>query len=183
MPNISWSTDLVAFTHDPAQTILSTSYSVVSLLSNTRFTTTRPVSTIEQYGPLYWVAGENTPVGQYVFKAAVYNASSPVPVTVAFDGVIPGTRANLTILTGASATASNTPDHISGAVVANSTILEAGDTGFVFELPDLSVAVLATFPSNSPDSTYAGELVKSGFGGYSGCSLGRGVVEGWGNGC
>jgi len=183
VPNISWSTDLVMFTHNSAQNILSTSYHVIELLSNTRFTTTRPVSTIENFGPLYYVAGENTPVGQHVFKAAVYNATGNVPVTVQFDNVAPGTRANLTVLTGAGPTASNTLNSITGAVVSTSTIVTSGDAGFVFELPDLSVAVLATFASNSPDSTYATELLKSGFGGYTGCSLGREVSQGWGNGC
>jgi len=181
-PNISWSTDLVYFTHNTSQDVLTTSYHVIDLLSNTRFTTTRPVSTIENFGPLYYVAGENTPVNQYVFKAAVYNSSANVPVTVQFDGVAAGTRANLTVLTGTGPLAANYVD-APEAVVSNSMILTSTDAGFVFELPDLSVALLATFPSNSPDSTYATELVKSGFGGYTGCSLGRSVVKGWGNGC
>lgn len=183
VPNISWSTDMVSFTHNTSQDILSTSWHVTNLLSNTRFTTTRPVSSIENFGPLYYVAGENTPVGQYVFKAAVYNSTGNVPVTVAFDSVPAGTKANLTVLRGANPTAANTPAHREGAVISTTTMLTSGDSGFVFELPDLSVAVLATFASNSPDSTYATELVKSGFGGYTGCSLGRGIVKGWGNGC
>ena len=178
----AWSVDLVGFTSDPAVGVKSTSYHTIDLLSGTRFTTTRSVSTIEQAGPLYWVAGENTPTGQQVFKAAVYNSTGNVPVTVQFDGLAAGVQANLTILTGTGATASNVLGQPE-AVITNITMLTSTAAGFSFSLPDLSVAVLSTFPSNSPDSTYATELVKSGFGGYTGCSLGRSIVPSWGNGC
>lgn len=104
-------------------------------------------------------------------------------MTVRFEGLSSGVKANLTILTGASATAGNVVGGVD-VVSANTTIFESDENGgYSFSLPDLSVAVLSTFPSNSPDSTFASESTKSGFGGYTGCSLGRGIVEGWGNGC
>jgi alpha-N-arabinofuranosidase len=179
---IAWDVDMVGFTANTTNLVRSTSHRVLDLLSGTRFTTTRPVSTIEEVGPLYWVAGANIPTNQLVFKAAVYNSTGPVPVTVQFEGLSSGASANLTILTGTDPYASNGYDQPE-VVITNSTMLKSTDAGFSFELPNLSVAVLSTFPNNSPDSTFATELTKSGYGGYTGCSLGRPVVSSWGNGC
>lgn len=181
-PIPNWSVDLIEYTAASNSDVRSTSYHMVDLFSGTRMTTTRPVDTIENSGPLYWVAGENTPVGMYIFKAAVYNSTGDVPVTVQFEGLGAGVQANLTVLTGISAYAANGVG-LPEAVITNVTTLTSTDSGFTFTLPDLSVALLATFPNNA-QSTFEDWLTGfSGIGGYGGCKNGRTIVPSWGNGC
>jgi len=128
---------------------------MLSLFSNTRMTTTRPVRTAVQSGPLYWVAGENEGTGARIAKFAVYNSTSTgdqptpyangiIPVQMAFEGVAQGGRANLTVLTAPSWDAFNEAGK-SDVVQSTVTTITAGSGGvFGFELPDLSVALLET---------------------------------------
>lgn len=83
-------------------------------------------------------------------KAAVYNSTAAVPVTVSFEGVQKGSSASLTVLTQkpevdiANGLAKNV---LGGIDVVQTTVEEvkANEEGsFEFELPNLSVAVLAT---------------------------------------
>lgn len=162
-----WSPDLISFTADPGQTVRSSSYQVERLLSETRFTETRPVNSNDSFGPAYWVAGQNTNTGSYILKTAVYNGTSDFPMQVIIDSVQPGTQANLTVLTA--------PDGLAYAsigsdpMVRNTTTLVAGDGGlFNFTLPGLSVSVLET---QSKDGM-GGPASKAGNGGYGGCKNG-----------
>lgn len=143
--NLQWWPDLISFTADPDQTVLSTSYAVVKLFSNNRFSETLPVSVAgnETYGPAYWVAGFDQPSNEYVFKAAVYNASGEVPFNVAFESLPSGREAELTVLTAESIYAMNV---LNGPEVVrtNITRLAYGRSGFEFVLPDYSVGVLKT---------------------------------------
>ena len=85
-----------------------------------------------------------------IFKAAVVNSTSEVPVTVAFEGVLGGTRANLTWLTQSAD--AGLPDGLAQNVLDGPDVvatqtkeLRADSSGkFSFSLPNLSVAVLAT---------------------------------------
>lgn len=92
---------------------------------------------------MYWVAGRGTAPGSGVFKAAVYNSTSDVPVTVQFEGCN-ALFAELTVLSAHDPNASNYPG---GPEVVNTEItwVTAKSQGlFEFSLPNLSVAVLKT---------------------------------------
>ncbi|KAH8648281.1 putative alpha-N-arabinofuranosidase A [Tricladium varicosporioides] len=141
-----WTPDLISFTADPSQTVLSTSYAVIELFSNNRHNTTVPVTSDSAYGPAYWVAGVSDP-GVYTFKAAIYNATENVPFNLQFEGVGQGERAVLTVL--------NAPDGLSAATLEDGKVknpvtkkvteLTAGTDGsFTFELENYAVAVLTT---------------------------------------
>lgn len=150
-----WAPDLISFTADPGQDVRSTSYQLVELFSNTRSTETRAVQADSSNGPAYWAAGENTYTGSYIVKAAVYNSSGDVPMTVAVEGLRAGTRANLTVLTAPAADSyasiGNNP------VQTTISMVTAGQGGsFSFSLPGLSIALLAT-EGKSPAKGHSGE--------------------------
>jgi len=146
MNSYEWSPDLISFTADPAQTVLSTSYYAIQLLSNARYNATVPVTSDTAFGPAYWVAGVSAP-GQYTFKTAIYNATSAVPFNIAFEGLSAGAKGKLTVLTA--------PDGLSSNKLVNGTVVDvvqkkvtgltANSAGaFSFELENYSLAVLTT---------------------------------------
>lgn len=107
-------------------------------------TNTLPTKSSDKYGPLYYVAGLDNSTNSHIFKAAVYNSTADVPVSLTFDGVKAGTAAELTVLTASDALAMN---EVGGANQVKSKVstLRAGKEGvFKFSLPNLSVAVLKT---------------------------------------
>lgn len=107
-------------------------------------TNTLPTTWDGTYGPLYYVAGLNNQTNSHIFKAAVYNSTADVPVSLTFAGVGRGMTADLTILTAPDATSMN---EVGGSNIVNSqtTTIKAGKQGeFSFQLPNLSVAVLST---------------------------------------
>ena len=101
----------------------------------------------EGEAPLYYVAGTSDK-GAAVFKAAVYNATQPVPVSVRFEGIDraagPGSTATLTVLTGPeNPYGFNDPFTRVNVVKETKKSLAAGEGGiFEFNLPPLSVALL-----------------------------------------
>lgn len=139
-----WAPDLISFTADQTQTVLSTSYEVLRLLGNSAFTSTLPATTAagDAFGPAYWVAGEDNATSTYYVKAAVYNSTADVPFNVTFEGVSGGASATLTVLTAPDGYSYN---NIGTEVVATttSTLTAGADGAFSFSLPNLSVAVLA----------------------------------------
>jgi alpha-N-arabinofuranosidase len=139
--------DLISFTANPADTTPSVSYPIIQLLAAHRITHTLPVTSTDSFGPAYWVAGRGSSEGSHILKAAVYNSTGDVPVSVSFEGGNgkKGDRAQLTVLTAPDGPwAHNTPEN-KGAVKTTVTTLKAGRGGvFEFSLPDLSVAVLVT---------------------------------------
>jgi alpha-L-arabinofuranosidase len=146
----TWSPDLITFSADPAQTVLSTSYHVVKLFSSNVITKTLPAPSSAGFGPSYWVAGEGERHGSYIFKAAIYNSTMDVPVTLSFEGLKRSAKASLTVLTqkanagvpnGLAQNVFGGPDMVQTTV----KVVEANHDGvFAFSLPNLSVAVLAT---------------------------------------
>lgn len=70
-----------------------------------------------------------------------------MPVSVSFEGVEPGTRAQLILLTGPEDPyAYNDPWSGVNVVETTNKLLEANAEGaFEFEMPELSVAVLDTY--------------------------------------
>ena len=107
-------------------------------------------------GPLYYVAGTSaSKPSTRIFKAAVYNSTAPVPVSIRFENPKGGggggkgkekARAKLTVLTGPKDPYGvNDPFTRVNVVKETKTDLVAGDDGaFTFSLPELSVAVLET---------------------------------------
>lgn len=135
-----WSPGFVRFNADPANTILTTTYQAFKLLSTTRYEETLPVDhSAGDFGPAYWVAGKG---GQHqrVLKAAVYNSTSPVSFKVRFDGVQPGSKANLTVLTASDPFAAVSISQ--NSVVSTTQQLHCGRESFSFTLPDRSIALL-----------------------------------------
>lgn len=113
---------------------------MIELMSAHRISTTLPVAA-PSFGPAYYVAGYANASDSYILKTAVYNATSPVAMSVTFDGVNAGAEATLTTLTAGNATAYNNVG--SDVVKKEVTALTAGSGGvFEFELADLSVSVL-----------------------------------------
>lgn len=132
-----WVPDLISYTADPSQDVLSTSHHMIALLSGTRMTETLPAP--GEFDPVYWVAGRNNNTGSYILKAAVYNSTGDVPMTVNFPS---GSSANLTILTAPDGNSYN--DIGSDIVSTNTTTITGNDGTFSFSLPNLSIAVLET---------------------------------------
>jgi alpha-N-arabinofuranosidase len=97
------------------------------------------------FGPLYYVAGTSDK-GTGIFKAAVYNTTEDVPVSLRFEGSPKGATATLTVLTGPeNPYGYNDPFTHVNVVKETTSIVTAGADGtFQFSLPQLSVAVLET---------------------------------------
>lgn len=96
------------------------------------------------FGPAYWAAGVDNSTNAYILKAAVYNATTMVPMSVSFDGVDSGATAQLTVLTASSATSQN---EFGGSNVVDTSVstVTAGTGGaFSFNLPNYSIALLVT---------------------------------------
>ena len=138
--SIQWQPDMISFDADPDQTALSTSWHVISLLSNNRIAQTLPITGAE-YDPAFYVAGTSASGGR-LFKAAVYNSTGNVDMNIKFDGIAGGTSATLTTLTAPSGFSMDAVDGPN--VVKTSTFhFTANSAGtFHFTLPNLSVAVL-----------------------------------------
>ncbi|KAH2328708.1 hypothetical protein KXW30_005350 [Aspergillus fumigatus] len=144
LDNYEWSPTFLVFNSDPDQTARSTSWHVYDLFSHTHMTNTLPTKSSDKYGPLYYVAGVDNSTNSHIFKAAVYNSTADVPVSLTFDGVKAGTAAELTLLTAPDPVSMN---EVGGANQVHSKVstLRAGKQGvFEFSLPNLSVAVLKT---------------------------------------
>jgi alpha-N-arabinofuranosidase len=149
-----WAITLLQFSADPKMTTKAVTWYCWSLFAHSPISHTLPTTSNSSYGPLYWMAGRDEARNDaLVWKGAVYNTtnSSTVPVSVHFQGVTPGTKASLTVLTNS---ARNTTlgdysynDPFTGVNIVNTATSEvsAGAGGaFEFVLPELSVAVLDT---------------------------------------
>lgn len=142
-----WAVTIVQFAADPAMTTRSTSWYVWELFAAHPLTHTLP--TKGDFDPVFYVAGTNADKGSLIWKGAVYNTtdSADVPVSVSFDGVKPGTKAALTVLTNEAGDpfAYNDPHTGVNIVDSETRIIKADKHGaFKFSLPELSVAVLDT---------------------------------------
>ena len=96
--------------------------------------------------------------GALVWKGAVYNTTdnASVPITVHFEGVKAGTKAQLTYLTNSVGDPYAYNDPRTGIQIVDTTTKEliAGANGaFEFSLPQLSVAVLDTEGAAGNSST------------------------------
>jgi alpha-N-arabinofuranosidase len=145
-----WPITLLQYTADSKQTTKAVTWYCWSLFAHHPITHTLPASSNSSLGPVYWGAGkDDNRNGALVAKLATYNTTdgNPVPVSVHFQGVTPGTKAQLTLLTnpGGDPYGYNDPRTGVNIVDTKTSILEAGVSGtFEFSMPQLSVAVLDT---------------------------------------
>ncbi|KAK8121262.1 alpha-L-arabinofuranosidase [Apiospora kogelbergensis] len=140
-----WSAVMIQFAADPAKTTLSTSWYLWELFAGHLMTHTLPASA--DFNPLYYVTGKNEEKGSYLFKGAVFNATTDeVPVSVVFEGLKPGTEAELTVLSGPEDPYGFNDPFTGVNVVKTAKTKVVSDTEgkFTFSLPDLSIAVLET---------------------------------------
>ena len=114
------------------------------LFSHNSFTHTLPTTSNSSFGPLYYVAGVDNTSNSHIFKAAVYNSTADVPVSLTFDGVKAGTSASLTVLTAADPLGMNEVGAANIVDKKTSTVTAGVNGVFDFSLPNLSVAVLKT---------------------------------------
>jgi alpha-N-arabinofuranosidase len=147
MDRWQWPVTIVHFAADPALTTRSTSWYVWELFAAHPMTHTLPAE--GDLGPIYYVSGKNEDKGSLIWKGAAYNTtdSEPETVTLAFDGVEAGTQAALTVLFNADADPWAYNDPFTGVNVVDSktSVVTADEDGlFVFDMPNLSVAVLDT---------------------------------------
>lgn len=133
--------DLITFSADPAQDVLSTSYHGIKLFSSTRLTTVLPITSDTGFGPAYWVSGINNATSQYILKAAIYNATSAVQFNVEFGQT--STTANLTVLTAPDPYSTFTFNGTNPVIETVSTLV-AVDGVFSFELQNYAMAILTT---------------------------------------
>jgi alpha-N-arabinofuranosidase len=145
-----WPITLIQFDADPKRTTKAVTWYCWSLFAHHPISHTLPTTSNSSYGPLYWGAGmDENRNGAMVWKGAVYNTTdnSSLPVSVQFQGVVPGTVANLTVLTNSVGDPYMYNDPFTGVniVHTNISLVTAGSDGaFHFSLPQLSVAVLDT---------------------------------------
>jgi alpha-N-arabinofuranosidase len=145
-----WPITLIQFDADPKRTTKAVTWYCWSLFAHHPISHTLPTVSNSSYGPLYWGAGyDENRNGAMVWKGAVYNTTdnSSLPVSVQFQGVAPGTQANLTVLTNSVGDPYMYNDPFTGVNIVHTDIslVTAGSDGaFRFSLPQLSVAVLDT---------------------------------------
>ncbi|KAF4553728.1 Alpha-L-arabinofuranosidase C-terminal domain-containing protein 2 [Elsinoe fawcettii] len=151
-----WPITLIQYTADSNQTTRAVTWYCWSLFAHHPITHTLPTTSNSSYGPVYWGAGKDENRNDaLVWKGAVYNTTdgADVPVSVQFEGVAAGAKANLTILTNSVGDPYRYNDPFTGVnIVATATTeVTAGDNGaFSFSLPQLSVAVLDTDTGAAP---------------------------------
>lgn len=145
-----WPITLLQYDADPKRTTKAVTWYCWSLFAHHPISHTLPTSSNTSYGPLYWGAGmDENRGGARVWKGAVFNTTNSVdvPVSVHFDGIPAGAKANLTLLTNSVGDPYMYNDPFTGVNIVNTTniILTAeGDGVFRFVMPELSVAVLDT---------------------------------------
>ncbi|KAJ4992472.1 alpha-l-arabinofuranosidase a [Stagonosporopsis vannaccii] len=153
-----WPITLIQFTADAKQTTRAVTWYCWSLFAHHPISHTLPTTSNSSYGPVYWGAGKDEARnGALVWKGAVYNTTdnASVPITVQFEGVEAGAKAQLTYLTNSVGDPYAYNDPRTGIQIVDTTTKEltAGANGaFEFSLPQLSVAVLDTeVAGNSTD--------------------------------
>ncbi|KAJ5706720.1 hypothetical protein N7488_006521 [Penicillium malachiteum] len=145
LDSYEWSPTFLAFDSKTGSVTKSTSYYVWSLFNHNHMTNTLPATSADAFGPLYYVSGLDNKTNSHIWKAAVYNSTGEVPVSLTFESIGQGTTADLTILTAPDAYAMNEVGDSTEVVKTTTTTIKAGKSGvFSFSLPSLSVAVLTT---------------------------------------
>ncbi|QSZ37324.1 hypothetical protein DSL72_009422 [Monilinia vaccinii-corymbosi] len=144
-----WTPDLITFSADPAETVLSCSWHQFELLSKNRynatvpFTVTNSMNSTSPFGPAFYVIGVNNP-GEYVFKVAIYNTTEPVPFSIDFEGVDAGAKGTLTVLNAPDGNSMNVYGGEDVVIKTVSTVTAGTGGKFEFELKEYDIAILTT---------------------------------------
>ncbi|THV46082.1 hypothetical protein BGAL_0418g00040 [Botrytis galanthina] len=147
--SFQWTPDLITFSADPAETVLSCSWHQLQLLSTNRFNATVPfrvsdsANATSPFGPAFYVIGVNDP-GEYVFKAAIYNSTAPVPFSIDFEGVHAGAVGTLTVLNAPEGNAMNVYGGEDVVVKTVKSVTAGAGGKFEFELEEYDIAVFTT---------------------------------------
>lgn len=145
----NWDPDLVQFTADPRQTVLSVSYYNQKLLNMFHGTETLPVTTVSgDFNPLWWVASIDG--DDKVYFKVVNSGNSSIPLTLNFDTAF--TSVNGTVLTNEDLLAFNYVNNATAVVPvpieglpqgSNSTAPYGNSTvSWTWEVPKWSINVL-----------------------------------------
>jgi alpha-N-arabinofuranosidase len=170
-----WIPDLIEYDAYPGNTVLSTSYYMIQLLSNTRITENLP-TTEATFGPAYWVAGRSDVTGSHILKAAVYNSTGNVPFNVNFEGVGAYANGKLTYLTAPMNASSTIGNNVVKTTTEN--VRANGQGKFSFSVPEYSVAVFEVTAENCGQGYHYGS--KSSRRGWKGWkSWGKGPKPNW----
>lgn len=134
--------NLITFNANTSATVRSTSFHVMELFSNHRFTEVLPVENSAEYSPAFWMAGINEGKHSYTWKGAVYNTTETQDFNIHFPEASSNDTAKLTVLTAPDAFSENLFGE-ADIVNREEVTLQAGrEGGFKFSLPQWSVAVL-----------------------------------------
>jgi len=138
---INWDPDLVAYTANYDETVLSVSYYNQKLLAHYRGTETLPVTTVGgDFNPLWWVATIDDGKNEMYFKV-VNTGNSSIPLTLNLDSSY--SSVNGTILTSAQLTDYNYLGNQTAVVPAPiSDLPSTSGATFTWNVPDHSVNVL-----------------------------------------
>jgi len=138
----NWTPNLLAFTANPDETVLSVSYYQQQLFAHYRGTQTLPVTnTMGDFNPLWWVATIDEPTSA-VYLKVVNSGNSSVPLTVGLEQAYSGV--NGTIITADDPNAFNFRNNQTAVVpvpldLSGST---SSDTSFSWSVPSWSITVL-----------------------------------------
>lgn len=80
---------------------------LIQLFNQHHMTNTLPATSPDAFGPLYYATGMDNSTNSRIFKAAVYNSTGEVPVSLTIAGVGRGATAELTVLMAADPYAMN----------------------------------------------------------------------------
>lgn len=138
--SIDWDPDLVSFTADYNQTVLSTSYYLQQLFAHYHGTETLPVTNTEgDFNPLWWSASIDSDVNEVYFKV-INSGNSSIPLTINLGATYSGV--NGTILTAPTLDAQNDPSGDAVVPRAIDDLPAAEGESIEWSVPPFSVNVL-----------------------------------------
>ncbi|KAF2492145.1 putative vacuolar segregation protein [Lophium mytilinum] len=136
----NWVPDMIAFTADPAQTLLSASYWQQWLFARFRGAQTLPVTNTKgDFGPLFWASSVNREDTEVYLK--VINAgATAVPLSVVLDVEIRGV--NATVIVNVDENAENTEDEMKVVVPKVANVTQARERRWSWNVPAWSIVVV-----------------------------------------
>lgn len=138
--SIDWNPNLISFTANYNETVLSTSYLLQRLFAHYHGTETLPVTNSEgDFNPLYWSAAIDTNSNEVYFKV-INGGNSSIPLTVNVGADYSGL--NGTILTAPALSSQNDPSGHAVMPAAIEDLPAPSGQAFEWPVPAYSVNVL-----------------------------------------
>ncbi|KAF1991766.1 glycoside hydrolase family 51 protein [Aulographum hederae CBS 113979] len=139
----NWTPNMIAFTANPKETVVSASYYQQQMFGTWYGTETLPVvNTKGDFNPLFWGASIDGKMNAVYLKVINANATA-VPLEVHIDAA--WSTVNATILTSPDVDISNSRDELT-AIVPKPVVfpegLRAGNGSFTWDVPGFSITVL-----------------------------------------